>query len=151
MKSQVFTHLDDLKDSLQKTFEFSLENYSTEIAGMKIIKLPWSDGFNNMEFIAPDKRTYPLNMWEFSSTDRDVETLTIHIPAGKKWVEIPKNLSYQCPSLTFIQTVKQMPDKLVITREVRYLKAQVPVTEYEAFKKVVNDIGVSDKKQIAFH
>lgn len=151
LKSQVFTHLDDLKDSLQKTFEFSLENYSTEIAGMKIIKLPWSDGFSNMEFIAPDKRTYPLNMWEFSSTDRDVETLTIRIPAGKKWVEIPKNLTYQCPALSFTQTVKQMPDKLVITREVRYLKAQVPVTEYEAFKKTVNDIGIADKKQIAFH
>ena len=151
LKAVVMTNLDQLKDTVQTKYTFTLEKYTTEIAGMQIIKLPWTDGFTSMEIISPEKRNYPLNIWELSSVNRDIETITIHLPAGKNWVEIPKNESYSCPELSYKITVRQTPDKaLEITREMIYLKGQMPVEAYDNFRKTINQIASADKKQIAY-
>jgi tetratricopeptide (TPR) repeat protein len=150
LKSLEISDLDKLTDSLKTEYSFELEKYCTEIAGMQIVKIPWFDEYNSLEFVAAEKRVFPFNIWEFNTVDKDIETITLTIPTGKKWVEIPKNVSYNSPSLNYKLTFVQTQNKLVATREVNYLKEQIPVAEYDAFKKIVNDLTEADKKQIAF-
>jgi hypothetical protein len=63
--------LDKLEDSLNTEFNFSLTNYVGEIAGMNVISLPWYDIYNSLEFVALEKRNFPINLWQFSSTPYD--------------------------------------------------------------------------------
>jgi hypothetical protein len=117
---------------------------------MQIVKIPWSDALSSLEFISLEKRTYPINLWSFSSTPYDKEIMTIMFPKGKKLVEIPKNISYNCPSLSYTLVYEVKADRLIVTRELKYLKEQVPVSEYDAFKDVVNKFTEADKTQLAF-
>jgi len=150
LKNFSISNLDNLKDTIVFKYSFEAEKYSSEIAGMQIIKLPWGDAYSNLQFVSLEKRTYPFNLWSFSSTPYDKETITVSLPAGKKWVEIPKNISYSCSSISFTMNYEMKQDKLVVTREVKYLKDQIPVEEYKEFKEIMSKIAEADRKQMAY-
>jgi hypothetical protein len=150
LKSVSMQKLDKLEDSLNTEFNFSLTNYVGEIAGMNVISLPWYDIYNSLEFVALEKRNFPINLWQFSSTPYDKEVMTVMLPAGKQWLSLPKNVSYTCSSLSYSLTYEQKSDRVIVTREVKYLKDQIPVNEYAAFREVVHKMAEADKKQIAF-
>jgi hypothetical protein len=59
-------------------------------------------------------------------------------------------VSYTCSSLSYSLTYEQKSDRVIVTREVKYLKDQIPVNEYAAFREVVHKMAEADKKQIAF-
>ena len=150
LKSFNITNLDNLNDTILFQYTFEADKYSSEIAGMQIVKLPWVDSYGNLDFISLDKRTYPFNLWSFSTTPFDNEVITVTLPAGKKWVEIPKNVSYNCSSLAFNMTFELKGDKLIVTRDLKYLKDQIPVEEYKAFKETMIKIAEADRKQFAY-
>ena len=150
VKSYKITNLDNLNDTVVYQYNFIADKYCTEIAGMQILKLPWADALSNLEFISLDTRTYMFNLWSFSSTKFDHETLTVSLPLGKKWVEIPKNISYTCSSIAYNLGFELKGDKLVVTRDIKFLKDQIPVTEYKEFKETISKVAEADRKQIAF-
>lgn len=150
LKSVNLQKLDKLEDSIQTDFNFTLSNYVGEIAGMDVISLPWSDTYNSLEFVGLEKRNHPLNLWQLSLTPYDKEVMTVSLPAGKKWLTLPKNVNYTCSALSYSLSYELRGDKVIITREVKYLKDQVAVNEYPAFRDVVHKMADSDKKQIAF-
>jgi transglutaminase-like putative cysteine protease len=150
LKSFEITNLDNLEDTVKFNYDFTVDKYTSEIAGMQIVKLPWSDALASLEFVSLEKRTYPLNLWSYSTTPYDREVMTLNFPKGKKLVEKPKNVSYRCPSLAYSLVYEVKADRLVVTREVKYLKDQVPVAEYDSFKDVVNKFTEADKVQLAF-
>jgi hypothetical protein len=143
-------HIEDLCDSMAIEYQCTVDNYMTDVAGMKLLKLPWSDAYGSLEIVALDKRKFPIELWSFSSTPYDKEVMTVQFPAGRKLVEVPKNISYTCPSLSYSLSYQVKPDRLVITRTVKYLKEYVPTDEYEKFREVVNKMAEADKQQLAF-
>ena len=145
-----FTNLDNLSDQVQEEYSFSVDNFATEIAGMKVIKLPWRDSYSSLEIVSLAERRFPLLLWRFSTTPYDKETITIQLPAGKKLLEVPKNISYRCPSLSYDLTYEIKGEQLVVTREVKYLKELVSAEEYVRFKEVVIKMAEADKQQLAF-
>ena len=150
LKSFSISNLDNLTDTITFLYNFEADKYSTEIAGMQIVKLPWADGYSNFSFLSMEKRTYPFNLWSFSSTPFDNEVLTVTLPAGKKWVELPKNISYSCSAISFTMNFEMKGDKLIVTRDLKYLKDQIPVDEFKSFKETVSKIVEADRKQYAF-
>lgn len=68
---------------------------------------------------------------------------------GKK-EEAPKNVSYSCPALNYSLHFEVKPDRVIATREVKYLAEEVPTSEFAAFKEALNKMVAADKKQIAF-
>ncbi|MEO7310796.1 MAG: DUF3857 domain-containing protein [Chitinophagaceae bacterium] len=153
LKSFTMTNLDNLRDTIDMNYRFTLDNFTSEIVGMQIFKLPWSDSYGSLDFVSLETRKYPFNLWSFSSTPRDKEEMTIVLPAGKKLAEVPKNVTLSCPSMSYalnftIDPTK--PDRMVATREVKYLKEQVPVSEYAGFKEFIGKMGDADSKQLGF-
>jgi Transglutaminase-like enzymes, putative cysteine proteases len=144
------SNLNELADTLKTETNFVVSKYSSEIAGMQIVKLPWFDALNSLDFVSVDDRKFSFNVWEYSYAKKELETITITIPEGKKWVEQPKNVSYTSPFITYKLTFVIKQNKLVATREVDYLQDQIKASDYQAFKKIINDINESDKKQYAF-
>ena len=150
LKSFNITNLDNLNDTILFQYTFEADKYSSEIAGMQIIKLPWVDTYNNLDFISLEKRNYPFNIWSLSSTPFDNEVITVTLPAGKKWVEIPKNVSLSCSAVSFTMNFELKGDKLIVTRDFKYLKDQISIDEYKSFKETMIKIAEADRKQFAY-
>jgi hypothetical protein len=144
------SQLDVLTDTLIFENSFAVENFASDLLGMKIFKLPWSDAYKTQEFIALDKRTYPFNLWQFSSTPYDKEVMTVILPVGKKLAEVPVNVSFSCSSMSYSLNFQVKPDRIIAAREVKYLKDQIPVSEYAAFKEFVSKMNDADSKQYGF-
>ena len=144
------SNLNNLSDTIKMHYQFTVDNYTSEVAGMQILAFPWVDTYGSLSFISMEKRQFPINLWSFSSTPVDKETITFILPAGKKLLEAPKNISYSCPALSYSLHFEVKTDRIIATREVRYLKEEVSTTEYAAFKEMINKMVAADKKQIAF-
>jgi hypothetical protein len=144
------SNLDNLQDSVVMEYQFIVDNYISPVAGMQLFKFPWSDTYVSPGFLSLDKREFPINLWSFSTTPYDKEEITFVLPAGKKLLEAPKNVSYKCAALTYDLRFAVKGDKIVAVREVHYLKDQVPTTEFPAFKQVITDMLEADKLQIAY-
>lgn len=150
LKSFTIANLDNLKDTVEMNYTFTVENFTSEIMGIQIFKLPWSDSYGSLDFVSLETRKYPFNLWSFNTTSRDKEVMTVILPAGKKMAELPKNISLSCPSMSYNLSFEIKPDRIIATREVKYLKEQVPVSEYAAFKEFVGKMGEADNKQLGF-
>lgn len=145
-----FSNLDNLSDTVKMNYHFSVDNYTSEVAGMQIFSFPWVDIYGSLGFVSMEKRQFPIALWSVSSTPADKEVITFILPAGKKLIEAPKNVSYSCPALNYSLHFEVKPDRVIATREVKYLAEEVPTSEFAAFKEVLNKMVAADKKQIAF-
>lgn len=150
LKSFTLTDLDNLKDTVGMDYKFTVDNFTSEIVGMQIFKLPWSDTYGSVDFVSLENRKYPFNLWSFSSTPREREVMTIILPVGKKLAEEPKNVSISIPSISYNLSFIVKPDRIIATREVKYLKEQVSVAEYPLFKEFIGKMNESDNKQMGF-
>lgn len=149
LKDLSITNLEDLSDTLTFFNSFTVENFTSELLGMQVFRLPWSDTYKSLDFISLEKRTFPFSFWQFSATPYDKEVMTITLPAGKKMAEPPVNASFACSALSYSLTFQVKPDKIIATREVKYLKDQIDPSEYAAFKDFILKLGVADSKQYA--
>lgn len=145
-----FAGLDNLYDSLSMDYQFTVDNYVSPVAGMQVFKFPWTDTYAAPGFVSMDKRAFPINLWSFSTTPIDKEEISFILPAGKKLLEAPKNMSYKCAALSYDLRFTVKADRIIATREVHYLKDQVPVEEFAAFKQTINNMLEADKLQIAY-
>jgi tetratricopeptide (TPR) repeat protein len=150
LKDLKITNLDNLSDTLVFQNSFVVENFSSELVGMQVFKLPWSDTYNSLDFISLDKRTFPFSFWKFSTTPYDKEVMTLILPAGKKLAEAPVNVSFACSALSYSLSFQVKPDRIIATREVKYLKDQMEPSEYAAFKEFITKMNGADSKQYAF-
>lgn len=150
LKSYNLKNIDTLTDTAFYKYSFTADKFSSEIAGMQVISLPWSDALSNLEVIALEKRTYPFCVWKYSNTIVDKETLTIKLPATKKFVEIPKNITYKNDLLSYSMIYTLKNGALVINRELKFLKELVSPAEYQLFKDTISKIAEADTKQLAF-
>ena len=126
---------------------FVVDNFASQLLGMQIFKLPWSDSYSTLDFISLENRKYPFILWRFSSTPYDKEIMTVILPAGKKLAEIPKNISFSCPAMSYSLSYQVKPDRVIVTREVKYLTEIIPTAEYGTFKEFITKMNESDTKQ----
>jgi tetratricopeptide (TPR) repeat protein len=142
--------LDDLADSVNMNYAFSVEKFTTALMGIQIFKLPWSDAYNSLDFVAEDKRFTPFTVWKFSNTKKDIETITVTLPAGKLLAEVPKDVSLKHPAILYRLTYKIKQGVLQATREVNYLKDYVSVEEYASFKELITQMNEADARQYGY-
>lgn len=147
LKNLALSGLESLSDTMQMNYSFAIDKYASDLMGMQIFKLPWSDSYGSLDFVSLEERKYPLNIWAFSSTPKDKETITIQLPAGKKLAEIPKNIVLTHPAISYSLTYVVKPTSVVVTREVKYLKEQVGVADYESFREIITKMNEADVKQ----
>jgi hypothetical protein len=147
LKSLSFEGLDDLSDTAQMKYTFSVDKFSSELMGMQLFKLPWNDSYNSLDFVSLEERKFPMNVWLFSTTPKDNEAITLQLPPGKVLAEVPKNISLSHPAISYSLTFTVKPGQVKIVREVNYLKDQVSLDEYASFKDIIIQMNEADGKQ----
>ncbi|MDR1652748.1 MAG: DUF3857 domain-containing protein [Prevotellaceae bacterium] len=144
-----FVNLDNLKDTVIRTYKFEVREAMQEVAGMKIFKLGWIDK-NTPNLVTPETRKYPLEYWAYQFEDSATEIITLELPADKTLVETPKNVELNCKNAAYTLTfdIKQK-GKLVATRTFKLKKDVVAPEEYEEFRTFINQVNQTDERQYA--
>lgn len=145
-----FDDLSSLSDTVSYKLAFTVNNALMDVAGMKIIKLPWSESYSSLDFLTLEKRAYPFNLWAFSSIENASEELTIELPKGKLLVEMPKSIVINNDLLSYSLTFKMTGTKLLATRSLKFNKEIVSPEEYNTFKETFTKVSEADSKQVAF-
>ncbi len=150
LNSLSFSDLKPLSDTVSYTLGFSVSNAVMDVAGMKIIKLPWSEAYATLDFLSLEKRNYPFNIYSFTALEDAREELIIVFPKGKALVEMPKSLTIKSDLIDYELTFKMSGTNLVATRSLKFNKEIVSPAEYPAFKEAFTKISEADGKQVAF-
>lgn len=146
-----FDDLKTLKDSVSYTYSFNIKSELSEVIGIKIFRIPWSEAIHSLDFLSLETRKYPFMVWSYNSAETSREIMNIEIPKGKALAEVPKNVVLTCAaadySLTYNSTT---PGKLQAVREMKFKKDKVSPEEYAAFREFFNQVAEADTKQLGF-
>ena len=146
-------HIGDLKtlsDTATYDYTFSIKNHLTEVVGIKIFRIPWSEGIRSLDFLSLETRKYPFLVWAYNALETSQETIVIEMPKGKTLAEQPKSVTLSCPAVDYSLTYTQTPGKLKVVREMKFKKDVVSPAEYAQFKDFYNKVAEADSKQIGF-
>lgn len=144
---------DDLKtlsDSVHYEYSYEVQNPFTKIGNMSLLKLPWADNFEPIEFFTPETREYPVEFWKYTSMDYAKEQLTIYVPSGQRLVDVPENISFSSDYGTYKMSFRSTGNKLIVTRVLELKKDFIPTEEYHVAQKFFQKVIDSDAQQIAF-
>ncbi|RYE55308.1 MAG: DUF3857 domain-containing protein [Sphingobacteriales bacterium] len=145
-----FSGIEELVDSVVFTYDCTIQNEMAEVGEMKMFKMPLGDVVATMDNFSLDERKFPLEYWQYENTD-DYETiLTIHIPSGKKVVEMPKSETFTFKGNKYSIQYKMAGDKLIVTRKASLARDNIMPSEYSAFKEFMSKIVKAESKYIAF-
>jgi len=145
-----FENLENLKDSLNVRIKLDVTGAVQDVAGMKILKMPWTVKVDYNEVTLEETREYPLEFWSFFDRDRSTEVINFLLPKGKKFLEIPKDIKLECANAVFSMTFNaKTPGKLIATRTLERIKDQVSPVDYPAFQIFMKAVGEAENKQFA--
>ena len=143
-------NLNNLSDTIKLDYDVIVDNFTSEIVGMKVFRMPWTDYHFSEHLFSLDKRNYPMELGFYSNSPLLKETITVTLPAGKKLAEIPKDVTLNCAAFDYKLKYEVKGDKISATREMRFLKDIIMPEEYIAIKEVVAKINQADTKDIAW-
>jgi tetratricopeptide (TPR) repeat protein len=148
----IFYDLDKLNDSVQYTYHYKVQNEIAEIGSLFTFKVVYPDIVASLDNFSSDKRVYPVEYWNYETADSYETTVNITAPAGKKFVELPKNETLSFEDLKYsIQYSLKSADKLVITRKFSDARGQqISPEDYPVFKSFFEKIVKAEQKFIAY-
>lgn len=144
------TDLLQLADSCTYNYNFTAKNAVTDFSGIKLFKLPWADSQNYLEYLTHENRKFPFNLWELTSSEYEIETITIDIPKGKTLAEQPKPVKLSCNAAEYSLNYKVTPTKVTITRIFKVNNDVVSTADYNQIKDFLNKVIEADAKQFGF-
>ena len=145
-----FTNLDNLEDSMSIEYKVEIKNILQDVAGMKIVNLPWTEKFASLDAVTEETRNYPLEFWSYLQDDLNSEVMNITLPTGKSFVEIPQDIHFECTNADYHLTFNtKIPGMVIIHRTFERKTEQVTTQEYSAFRDFINHVSESDNKQYA--
>lgn len=145
-----FINLDNLCDSVILNYKVDIKNALQEVAGMKILKLPWSNNITSLQLVTAETRKYPIRLWSEFDEDINTEQMTITLPQGKNMVEIPQNVKLECENASYQLTFEsKISGKIIVRRTLQRKTEEVSPQEYNAFKDFLNRVSEADNKQYA--
>lgn len=146
-----FKNLDNMNDTVFYDYSFTVKNEVSEVAGIKIFRLPWSEAVRSVDFLTIEKRQHPFLVWTLNAVENAHEVMVIEISKGKTLAELPRNVILTCSaadySLTYTITAT---GNLRAIREIKYKKDTVATEEYSEFREFFNKVAAADSKQIGF-
>jgi tetratricopeptide (TPR) repeat protein len=151
LNSLVFYDLKSLSDTVTYDYSFTIKNELTEVIGIKIFRIPWSESVRSLDFLSLETRKFPFLTWNYNASEASKEVMNIEIPKGKLLAEQPKSVILTCPaadySLTYSTTAT---GKLKAVREIKYKSDIVTPEQYAQFREFFNKVAEADSKQLGF-
>jgi hypothetical protein len=104
-----------------------------------------------MDNFTKDERQFPLEYWQYENSDEYETRVTIEVPAGAHFIEVPKTETYTFRNSTYsIQYIPSGTRKLTIVRKAVLQRDDISPTEYKNMKDFFAKIVKAESKYIAF-
>ncbi len=118
---------------------------------MKMFKIPFGDVIATIDNFSKDERAFPLEYWRYEDVDQYETVIHINIPAGKKFIEVPRAevLTFGKSSYS-IQYKLTGTNSLTVTRKASLVRKDISPEDYMTFKDFMNKIVKAEAKYIAF-
>lgn len=145
-----FTNLDNLQDSITISYDFTAKNEVIEAGSMKMIKLPFTDAIVTMDAFSAEKREFPIEYWNYENTDVYRTSITVQLPTGQKFIEVPASQTLRFKNSTYSLQYTLSGDKLTAVRTAAMDRTNIAPADYDTFKKFVADIVEAEAKYVVF-
>lgn len=143
--------MNKLADSIRYSYSYTVKNEVMEAGNMQMIKIPFADAIVTQDNFNLVKREFPIEYWSYEDADAYETTVTMLIPAGKQFFELPQNQQLSFKGIKYsLQYVKSAPNKLVIRRKATIEKEDIAPGEYAAFREFVEKLVQAESKFIIF-
>ncbi len=151
VKDVNFDSLETLVDTLNFTVKYNVKNEVIEVGDLSTMKVPYYNLFIKADAFQEETRTQPLNYWQYEDCDHYHEDITLNLPDGKQFTDVPKtvNLSYNGTQYS-LKFEKKSASMIQVTRDIQVNRSNISVAEYPNFRKFMDDILAAEAKYIAF-
>jgi tetratricopeptide (TPR) repeat protein len=141
-------NIDGTEPELYYDYEFSVPAYMNDVAGFKIMKLPWADKLESNKALSYDTRKYPYYYWPV--VDTLSEEIKIKLPAGYLPAELKRKTVFNCPIAEYLIHLDYKNGMIFGKRQLINKKSVVMPDEYLEFKEFYNHVIKNDNQQILF-
>ncbi len=151
VKNVIFTDLKTLKDTIQYDVHYQVKNEVMEIGSLQTFKIPYFNTFVNASAFTEETRTLPLSYWEYEDNDEYADEITVELPAGKAFTEIPTDAALNFKGFKYsLKFQKAAAGTLKINRKITVQREDVPAAEYPKFKEFMDEIVAAESKFVAY-
>lgn len=151
VKSLNFGDLNALQDTVHFSVRYSVKNEVAEIGQLNTFKVPFYATSFNADAFPDEERHMPLNYWEYEDADHYLEEITVQLPEGKSFSDVPKDVSLAFGKLKYDLKYKQSaPGTLLVTREIVTERHTIPASEYAKFREFTEQAIQAETRWIAF-
>jgi tetratricopeptide (TPR) repeat protein len=148
LKTLKFKGLQGIGDTLEYTYEFHGPEALTEIGGMSVISVPWSERSRSSDYNFTEDRKFQMDLWN-DEGDGEEETVEFTLPAGMMLAEVPQEVNLSCPVAQYTQTAKYAGNKLTLKRQLKYKKDEISLADMKEFETFYRKVVAADSRQIA--
>lgn len=94
LKDVNFKNIGDSSDSLCYSYTYVVQNEVSEVGSMNMFKIPFEDMVATIDNFSASQRKFPVEYWRYEDVDDYETVIDIEIPAGYKFIELPKNQKF---------------------------------------------------------
>lgn len=151
IKELVFDDFDKASDTMHFKVKSSVKNEVMQIGDMQTIKVPFFNVFFAADAFNDEERTHPIKYWDYEDTDQYTETVTIKVPEGKQFSEIPKDINLSFGEMKYALKYKQtQPGVLEVKRDIQTVRNVIPPDQYANFRNFVDAVIAAETRWVAF-
>lgn len=151
IKKLLFGELNTIQDSIQYQVQYAVKKEITEIGGFNTFKIPFFDVFINADAFPEETRTQSLCFWKYENSDLYREEITIAIPSGKNFTEIPKDIELSFHKMTYKLIYQQLSQgTLKVVRTIVPAREEFPVAEYPDFRTFMDEVITAETRWVAY-
>ncbi|MBI1225468.1 MAG: DUF3857 domain-containing protein [Bacteroidetes bacterium] len=151
VKEVSFGNFESSADTLNYNTTYAVKNEVIEIGDLKTFKVPYFYTFLEANDFALEQRNFPINYWNYENKDEYLEDLTINLPEGLEFTEVPKDIALNFKGTTYnIKFEKMNPRKIRVVRNIKIKRDVIPAADYPAFKQFLEDALAAESKYLAF-
>ena len=148
IKSISFKGLEGISDTVSYSYKFEAPDAVSEIGGLRLLPMPWSERSKSTDFNFTDDRKFPIDLWNYES-DGEEETIELNLPAKMGLAEVPANVQISNAVADYSLVYKQVPGKLLLSRKFRFKKDGIGIDEMKDFQLFYRKVVTADGRQVA--
>jgi transglutaminase-like putative cysteine protease/thioredoxin-like negative regulator of GroEL len=138
-------------DTLHYNAIYTVKNEVIEIGEMKSFKTPFFYVFLDADNFTAEERAFPISYWKYEDKDEYLEDLTISLPDGKQFTEMPKDVDLNFNGTTYTIKYKKIEGgKIKVVRAININRDVIPAADYPAFKQFLEDALAAESKYLAY-